>query len=57
MKEHATQAEILARELRIIRDRVQTEQNRIGRIAQATEKLANAIQILARPEVSRTLKT
>jgi hypothetical protein len=57
MKERATQAEILARELRIIRDRVQTEQNRIGRIAQATEKLANAIQILARPEVSRTLKT
>ena len=57
MKDRATQAEILARELRIIKDQVQTEQNRIGRIAQATEKLANAIQILARPESKTTLKT
>ena len=57
MKERATQAEILARELRIIKDQVQTEQNRIGRIAQATEKLANAIQLLAKPEVSRKLES
>jgi len=57
MKPRATQTETLARELRIIKDQVQTEQNRIGRIAQATEKLANAIQLLAKPEVSRKLES
>jgi hypothetical protein len=55
MKERATQAEILARELRLLKDRVQTEQNRIGRIAQATEKLANAIKILAKSAIPLAL--
>ena len=51
-----TQTQILSRELKLIRDSVETEQHRLARIEQAAKKLANAIQILAKPEVSRTLK-
>ena len=53
----ATQTQILSRELKLIRDSVETEQHRLTRIQQATEKLANAIQLLAKPEVSRKLES